>query len=151
MNRIVSNNVQVPAALFERMQEFYCNLLGMTSHVVARDTEAGKVVRYGYGNEACGECDLEVTYSDRIHAESQPLPDGPYWKIGLAVDDVDSVAANLKRQGVAVGECSQFRDIGYVCHLRDPAGFTIELLQSTFEDESEARKALIAADPEKKP
>ena len=28
---------------------------------------------------------------------------------------------------------SQFLDVGYLCHLKDPRGFTIELLQQTFQ------------------
>ena len=30
-------------------------------------------------------------------------------------------------------EAAQFQDVGYLCHLRDPNGFSIELLQHTFE------------------
>ena len=32
-----------------------------------------------------------------------------------------------------VSDPTQFYDIGYLCHLTDPDGFSIELLQHTFE------------------
>jgi len=52
-----------------------------------------------------------------------------YWKIGLAVSDVDASVAAL---GLRSGG-SQFEDIGYLTHMSDPHRFTIELLQNTFE------------------
>ena len=42
--------------------------------------------------------------------------------------------------GIEVGEASQFMDIGYLCHLYDPAGFNIELLQHTFESNFDKEK-----------
>jgi len=56
-----------------------------------------------------------------------------YWKIGITVPDVDAARDWLAQRGVACSEPKQFRDIGYMCHLQDPAGFQIELLQHTFE------------------
>lgn len=56
-----------------------------------------------------------------------------YWKIGITLPDVDLAAARLRSQGVAVSAPKQFLDIGYMCHLADPEGFVIELLQHDFE------------------
>ena len=42
----------------------------------------------------------------------------------------------LCRGGIKVSEPGQFQDIGFMCHLTDPAGFSIELLQHTFQDEA---------------
>ena len=28
---------------------------------------------------------------------------------------------------------TQFLEVGYLCHLKDPRGFTVELLQTTFQ------------------
>ncbi len=57
-----------------------------------------------------------------------------YWKIGLALADVDLARSRIMQHGVQVSEPSQFRDIGYLCHLSDQDGFTIELLQHTFKN-----------------
>jgi catechol 2,3-dioxygenase-like lactoylglutathione lyase family enzyme len=56
-----------------------------------------------------------------------------YWKIGITLPDVDLARESLIAAGVAVGEARQFRDIGYLCHLADPDGFQIELLQHRFQ------------------
>ena len=55
-----------------------------------------------------------------------------YWKIGITLRDVDVARARLQAGGVEVSEPSQFLDIGYLCHLADPDGYIIELLQHTF-------------------
>ena len=34
--------------------------------------------------------------------------------------------------GPQVSVINQFMEVGYLCHLTDPNGFTIELLQHTF-------------------
>ncbi|MEM8646822.1 MAG: VOC family protein, partial [Pseudomonadota bacterium] len=39
----------------------------------------------------------------------------------------------LTEQGWSISAPRQFRDIGYMCHLTDPEGFHIELLQQGFE------------------
>lgn len=55
-----------------------------------------------------------------------------YWKIGITLADVDLARASLVAQGIEVSVPRQFRDIGYLCHLSDPDGFQIELLQHRF-------------------
>ena len=56
-----------------------------------------------------------------------------YWKIGVTLPDVDVAHARLSAAGIEVSTPHQFRDIGYMCHLRDPEGFGIELLQHHFD------------------
>jgi len=56
-----------------------------------------------------------------------------YWKIGLALQDVDVARDKIMKLGTNVSSPAQFFDIGYLCHLADPDGFSIELLQHTFE------------------
>ncbi|MEM7388205.1 MAG: VOC family protein [Verrucomicrobiota bacterium] len=57
-----------------------------------------------------------------------------YWKIGITVPDVDLARTRLVAHGVEVTEPTQFHEIGYLCHLEDPDGYTIELLQHRFAD-----------------
>ncbi len=59
-----------------------------------------------------------------------------YWKIGLTMPDLDRAVAHLDRLGWAVSRPRQFLDIGYMCHLTDPSGLPIELLQQGFEGRS---------------
>jgi len=55
-----------------------------------------------------------------------------YWKIGLSLQDVDEARSRILKH-TTVSEGNQFKEIGYLCHLKDPAGFSLELLQHTFE------------------
>lgn len=58
--------------------------------------------------------------------------DDRYWKIGITLPNVDIAYAQLRAAGVLASEPDQFGDIGYLCHLSDPEGFSIELLQQSF-------------------
>ncbi|KIC40730.1 glyoxalase [Ruegeria sp. ANG-R] len=72
-----------------------------------------------------------------------------YWKIGITLPDVDLALDFLRRKGIAVSAPQQFLDIGYMCHLNDPEGFVIELLQHDFEGnrpDDAAHRALPFAD-----
>lgn len=55
-----------------------------------------------------------------------------YWKIGITLPNVDIAHAQLCEAGLAVSAPRQFENIGYMCHLEDPEGFSIELLQHRF-------------------
>ena len=55
-----------------------------------------------------------------------------YWKIGLTLADVDLARTKITNNGTKVSSPSQFLDIGYLCHLTDLDGRSIELLQQTF-------------------
>lgn len=59
--------------------------------------------------------------------------DARYWKIGLTMPDLDRAVAHLDRLRWPVSRPHQFLDIGYMCHLTDPSGLPIELLQQGFE------------------
>ncbi len=65
-----------------------------------------------------------------------------YWKIGVTLPDIDLACERLRAIGVEVSSPRQFRDIGYLCHLSDPDGYQIELLQWTFEGSKKLYTAL---------
>ena len=46
---------------------------------------------------------------------------------------MDLARERILKQGTSVSPPNQFQEIGYLCHLQDPRGFTIELLQQTFQ------------------
>lgn len=52
-----------------------------------------------------------------------------FWKIGITLRNLDHAVAYLRAEGTEVSKPRQFRDIGYLAHLRDPDGHSIELLQ----------------------
>lgn len=56
-----------------------------------------------------------------------------YWKIGITLYNVSYAREILQSKQIQVSDPSQFQDIGFVCHLKDPHGFIIELLQHDFE------------------
>ncbi|WP_170783088.1 VOC family protein [Ruegeria lacuscaerulensis] len=115
----------------ERLSEFYGGLLGMHAQ------EQGASLRLGYAGE---DADLLLMPGGGGYSHDQGQR---YWKIGITLPDVDLAAAYLRRQGVEVSTPRQFLDIGYMCHLTDPEGFVIELLQHDFE----GNRSDNAADP----
>ena len=78
----------------------------------------------------------EVKFEQADVAAHQADKASRYWKIGLTMPDLDRAVAHLDRQGWAVSRPRQFLDIGYMCHLTDPSGLPIELLQQGFEGRS---------------
>ncbi|MEO1161218.1 MAG: VOC family protein, partial [Pseudomonadota bacterium] len=92
---------------------------------------SGDFLRLGYGGAGAGlELRPVPSPTPYVHDASDE-----YWKIGITLPDVDMAFEQLSRAGVAVTQPRQFLDIGYMCHLTDPDGFQIELLQHTFEGE----------------
>ncbi len=100
---------------------FYRDALGMTVQV------EGPNRRVGYPGEGV-DLLLMPGGGGYRHDRAQR-----YWKIGITLPDVDLAAARLRNGGVSVSAPGQFLDIGYMCHLTDPEGFVIELLQHDFE------------------
>ena len=102
-------------------RQFYVDILGMNSSGDAS---------LGYGGR---QARLAFFQSSEPY---KPEPNDVYWKIALAVPDIELAYRQLTDFGVTVSEPKQFRDIGYLAHLKDPEGFTIELVNHRFKDES---------------
>ena len=66
-------------------------------------------------------------------------PFDSFWKISVFADDVDQLRQSINRIGTDVSEPTQFLDIGYLCHLHEPGGNEIELLQRTFQPQRAPR------------
>ncbi len=116
----------------QKLAMFYCDALGMSAR------SEGQNLRVGYAGQ---DADLMLTPGGGGYAHDQGQR---YWKIGVTLPDVDLAAAHLRALGVPVSAPRQFLDIGYMCHLSDPEGFVIELLQHDFE----GNRPDGAADPE---
>ena len=129
---------------------FYQTKLGMTLHARAESTvDAVRIQHYFLGFVRPGtegntnSSDLlhlpatliELTHwPDQTTAENSPsaVENAGYWKIGITLADVDLAREQLLDAGLAVSEAQQFHDVGYLCHLNDPDGYSIELLQHRF-------------------
>ena len=114
--KILTNHLAVVDA--QTQEQFYCDVLGMRAY---RDG-------LGYGDD---QMVLQFEPGASARYTSDPLD--LYWKIGITLRDLDAAVDYLRGLGVDVSDPRQFRDIGYLCHLRDPEGLQIELLQQGFE------------------
>ena len=102
----------------ESQTRFYCDVLGM------RERADGTI---GYADEEAG------LLFEAAELPYDPSPQDLYWKIALAVPDIDLAHRQLVQKGIAVQAPRQVGDVAYLAHLQDPEGFTIELLDHWFE------------------
>lgn len=97
--------------------DFYCKILSMTAF------DDGSV---GYPG---ANAHLRFVQADKPY---QDRPDSLYWKIAIAVPDIELAVKQLAHKGVSINAPYQFQDIGYLAHFTDPEGFTIELIDHEF-------------------
>lgn len=116
--------------------EFYCDRLGLTDARVETVSDQSDTAIHAFfqfpDNGYPQQTQLELIYSELFSKAKKTARMG-YWKIGITLADVDIAAQRLVELGDSVSDPAQFRDIGYLCHLQDPAGNSIELLQHSFE------------------
>jgi len=62
----------------------------------------------------------------------QPSRTEGYWKISIAVDNLDMARQRLLTNQVSVGDAFEVPNVAYLCHLADPDGYCIELIQRSF-------------------
>jgi catechol 2,3-dioxygenase-like lactoylglutathione lyase family enzyme len=108
------------------LTEFYSEILGM------QELSASNNTSFAFSKNTC-----KLTFKPSGIGSYHAKPNDLYWKIGLTVRNLDHAVEWLKECNWPVSEPRQFRDIGYMCHLSDPNGFTIELLQQRFEGNEE--------------
>ena len=127
--------------------KFYENNFGMENTKISTTSSPHSVSVLGYTtnydenfNKASSAVPpptlLELHHSDSLPAMA-PVNSGSskiYWKIGITLYDVDYAQKVLQSKRISVSGASQFEDIGYLCHLSDPNGYGIEMLQHDFED-----------------
>ena len=109
----------------EAQCRFYCDILGM-------DELCDGTVGYG-GEEA------KIRFL-KAEGRYDPKPDDVYWKIALAVPDIELACQQLTARGVDVGKPRQFQDVGFLAHFTDPEGFTIELIEHWFQGNRQAEE-----------
>ncbi|MGH1492140.1 MAG: VOC family protein [Acidimicrobiales bacterium] len=107
----------------QAQRQFYCDAFGMS------DRGDGRV---GYSSR---ETAIRFEIAEGAYV---PQPADNYWKIALSVPNIELAWAQLQEAGVSCSEPEQFRDIGYLAHATDPAGFTVELIDHWFEGDRPA-------------
>lgn len=139
MSRIAAVNLQVACRDAKKTVDFY-RACGMSSK------EDGLLV-FANSSESAGIALLQNKATVNRYTSDRG---DVYWKIGFAVDDVDATVVEINKLGLisGVGDGHQFIDVGYLTHLQDPSGFTVELLQTTFEtsEVEKLRRLRIARD-----
>ncbi len=99
--------------------DFYCSVLGMLNF--------GDFT-VGYANDA--EAKIRFVVAQQPY---RPIANDLYWKIALAVPNIELACQQLQKNGVDVGSPHQFQDIGYLAHFSDPEGYPVELIDHCFE------------------
>ena len=117
-----------------RSLAFYRERLGMAL-IEEQCSRDGKETSYRLGFPQMPSTLLELRHRADVDpaARYQHSRGDLYWKIGITLPDVDLARESLMAAGIEVSQPRQFRDIGYLCHLEDPDGFQIELLQHRFQ------------------
>ena len=129
--------------------EWYCHRLGMD---VLKEMRNDKELIHWVGYKNQPQSSL-VEFRSSIQQASLPKryfgnpSSDVYWKIGLSLADVDTACSKLVSQGVEVTSPKQFRDIGYMCHVRDPFGYCIELLQHDFQNNFNSERMQASLQP----
>jgi len=110
----------------QNLASWYRRVMGM---LVREDEEEGSWTA-GYSDPGVTLVFKDAGSEAKAYESSR---ESCYWKIGVCVSDVDLARERIIKQGTSVSVPAQFLDVGYLCHLTDPNGFTIELLQHKFE------------------
>lgn len=132
---------------------FYTSKLGFTlynKHCDGDDTYYS--LRYEKQSQSGSDASPDIPSEENaclltlVHRPSKPPADirkqpdfsEGYWKIALAVKDVDIARTCLVENGVDVDSPRQIPDVAYLCHFFDPDGYCIELIQHDFADKHKA-------------
>ena len=140
-NRIASLILRVLPSSMKELEDFYTQKLGFQQDGTFENSSNMKV----FSVPQClypetGHASASLVLNPIAMSNYSPKKSDIYWKIGLAVHDVDEAATFM---GYDPG--SQFRDIGYLKHICDPSSFPIELLQTTFETNISEKESLFGA------
>lgn len=119
----VISGVSLRVPVLDGLDRFYQNILGMQ-----RGQCGDNLLSFAFDQSGC-----RIVFNQDNVAAYVDRPNGFYWKIGITVKNLGVAVDYLRKHSVEVSSPRQFLDIGYMSHLQDPNGFTIELLQQGFE------------------
>lgn len=82
------------------------------------------------------DAEMTLSFEKAISGTYAPDRADMYWKIAIAVHDLDLACRQLREKGIHVPPPQQFLDVGYLTNFTDPEGFGIELIQHVFQGET---------------
>lgn len=126
--------------------DFYQRILGM---VLVKQTSHGSNTIYRLAFAGTTQAELELVYHPAAPFTVAPQPNRThgYWKFAISVDDLAQARAQLKAKGVNIGESFNVAGLAYLCHLTDPDGYCIELIQKTLFESAPLAASLAGAKP----
>ena len=143
--------LRVPPNDLQEIDYFYREVLGFQT----KSTEEGSFLsrparRYWVPSEVHPNESCSVEFRPIAEQGYRQVRRDVYWKIGLALHDVNEAVQTLgKSLKRSVDRAIQFFDIGFLTSIKDPAGLSIELLQTTFETSEERRDELWGKDEQR--
>ncbi len=106
-------------------RRFYCDILGMRE----------------FGDQNVGYTEEEAKIRFLLtQTPYDPKPGDLYWKIALAVPNIELACQQLAARGIEVSAPIQFQDVGYLAKFVDPEGFTVELIEHWFKGNRQKEK-----------
>ena len=134
--KLSRNLFQALPSMKSSLDEFYTQRLGMTR----TDCNHNDSSLYNFSSKTLNCASQQFIYSSSFDGrepdteETTRRSNPAYWKIGLTVPDVNKFRSKLTtKYDITVSNPRQIEDIGYLCHLKDPMGNGLEILQHTME------------------
>ena len=122
------------------MIDFYSSICGMDYVCQAASSadypycQDGKLHLFSYKEKDPSYTRTSVCFVVDDNFTAAGYDDPGYWKIGIVLQDVRAAVRCFRERGSRVGSPGQFVDVGFLTSLRDPQGYSIELLQDSFEE-----------------
>jgi Lactoylglutathione lyase and related lyases len=126
--RINYNILRVRAEEVKALKHYYENIFGLT-YKKEKWIETRHNFFFKHQENPTGIC-FEESLSFQKSSKNQG-----YWKVGIVVEDVDAALDYIGcKSNQVLGKGFQFERIGYLTSITDPSGYSIELLQHTFQE-----------------
>ena len=126
--RIACNILRVKPNDVPLMKSFYEETIGMAYNKAIYSNIIRHCFMFNHQEPKTGIC------FEECEEFAANVENSGYWKIGITLEDVDQAVKfvnNETQRDFKLG--SQFEKIGFVGHIADPLGYSIEFLQHTFE------------------
>ncbi|GIU49530.1 VOC family protein [Shewanella sp. KT0246] len=114
----------------EQSLGFYLQQLGM--QLVKQDQIGGRCHYLLQFPSAANHAQLELIHDPQrvFSIAKQPSRVDGYWKFSIAVGHLKTARQNLIDNGITTTPCLEIPNLAYLCHLEDPDGYSIELIQT---------------------
>ncbi len=104
----------------------------------------GEHYRLRFPDQDSRQAALELIHApgQALTIAAQPSQSEGYWKIGIAVPDIHTARKRLLQSGIETGAVFTVPDVATLCHLKDPEGYCIELLEYSSDTAADSDLAL---------